>query len=138
MDFDEKLLSQLKPTETCHTKVVGTTFRTIDWDALKRSPLVFALQREPLNAHDPNAIRVLAYSKELPNWIQVGYIAAPMAKELAKGLDAKQISIHINGYQITGGKNDKSHGINLELLICHLDLRHLLSLNPFRSIDYEG
>lgn len=140
------------PKETIFTKVVGTTFRTIPWGFISVGTWV-AVQREPNNQHDPNAIRVLAYlgtenEKQLKliwptvvfnkGWIQLGYLKKELAANLAASLDVKQCMIKAHITEITRNPNGENAGINLELEVTHLDLRHLLPMNPFFKEPTNG
>lgn len=132
----EDIALNFKPKETFHTKVVGTTFYTVGFDLLKANKQYVILQRQPNNEHDPNAIRVLAYYGEPIGWGQLGHLDRELAAQLAAGMDAGQIKVNVVDYEVTGG-GEKHCGINLSLEVEHLDLRHLLSLNPFRKVGYE-
>lgn len=76
-------------------------------------------KREPSNQHDPNAISLWAESN------QVGHIAKEIAAELAPMLDRGDIDLDVIVTAVTGGFDNKTNGINIELHITYKNMKHL-------------
>lgn len=91
-----------------YTKVVGVSFegrqdqiRTLEPGHRLR------LHREPHNAHDPHAIKVLTDAGE-----QIGYLSAKLAARLAPSVDSgTRYAVSIS--DITGGGEDRHLGVNI-------------------------
>lgn len=106
----EKVLKEKdKPRRlTIYSKVAGTTFTDFSrLDVHERDEL--KLVREPNNEFDKNAIKVMWFSEK------IGYIKAPLAKEMAPVMDkGKVYKCFVSN--ITGGTDDKENkGINIRL-----------------------
>ena len=80
-------------------------------------PLI--LKREPDNAYDRHAIGVWIKAKTLifSNEVQIGYLGADVAKELAPIID-KGGKVTATITEITGETKDKeSNGVNIEITV---------------------
>ena len=77
------------------------------------------LKREPTNPHDRNAIGVWVVAKMLflPKTVQIGYLGAEVAKELAPVIDNNgEVTAKIT--EVTGGTKDKrERGVNIEISV---------------------
>ena len=100
----------------CYSKVNGTTFREkemgrpLPWDDMEEGhPLT--LEREPHNAYDPNAIKIL--------WkgTHIGYIPRNTAETVAKLIDDGKLNFWAVIDCITGGEKGKEQkGINIRIM----------------------
>jgi hypothetical protein len=112
-------------TEIIHTRVQGVTARNDDGRARQdciravcRAGMRLMLRREPNNRFDENAIGV--WIKVRARWVftdevQIGYISAALAAELARWLDSgNSISAEIS--EVTGGRHgNETLGVNILL-----------------------
>lgn len=90
-----------------YTKVAGVTFegrQDVLAELAAEEPA--ALVREPDNAHDPNAIRVVDRVGR-----QIGFLAAPLAKHLAPVMDGG-VEYEASVTEVTGG-DEKHLGVNI-------------------------
>ena len=113
-----------KPIETIYSKVAGTTFYNVDWDAIGKGDFLEAV-REPSNPYDSNAIKLLHNGK------QIGHIKKELAAELAPMMDNKLAGVLVEVQEITGiaqlglfspptqPKSHKNRGINLSITITY-------------------
>lgn len=73
-----------------HVRLVGTRYRPIEAQIVAANLAdgeALHLEREPLNPHDENAIKVYARKQF------IGYVASGSAAEIAPILDTEQVSI---------------------------------------------
>lgn len=107
------------------TKIVGVSFGNIQ-ELLKKVSLStkIKLVREDKNIHDENAIGILASVERFNKvagwgmfWVHIGYIPAPLAKQLAPLIDSKILnleSVKILNLLTSGQKNSKI-GVEIEI-----------------------
>jgi single-stranded-DNA-specific exonuclease len=93
-----------------NTKLAGVSFEgRQDIAAGLRSGTVLELQRQPDNAHDPNAIAVF-YGR-----LQLGFLNRKMAEKLAPLIDSDGRRYAAEVTAITGGRGGRSFGINVRV-----------------------
>lgn len=103
-----------------HTKIVGVTFdgrQKALSHLLHYSPkqILIHLVREPDNAYDSNAIKVVA-EVFLKGKASIGYINSQLAAALAPFMDTgRQLIVY--DFEITGGDSGKSFGCNISYFI---------------------
>ena len=102
-------VADISQAASFHTKVVGVTFDgRQDVLASLHAGAELTLEREPANAHDPNAIAV-----RTSDGTQVGYlkriIAAALAPEMDRGAAYAAVVSDVTG----GAERGTSHGVNV-------------------------
>ncbi len=100
----------MRVTREIKSKVRGTTFRYIDFQAIRPGDGL-ELRREPDNLADPQAVKVLHQDKH------VGYLGRHLAAEVAPAMDAG-LSAVATVEAITGGLDGaKNFGINVTVTL---------------------
>lgn len=100
----------LKTETRIASKVRGTTFRFVSFDATKPGDRL-ELYREYDNPQDPNAVRVVQ------NGSFIGYIGRDLAVQLAEVMDAGDDAYAVVT-EVTGGTVDApNRGINIVVVI---------------------
>lgn len=117
LDLDTKIRKAIayrektKPDKSnfIYSKIVGVTFTDFDLKQLSKGTEL-KLVREPLNAFDVNAIKVMYDNKH------VGYIKKQLAKDMAKAMDnGKVYKCFVS--EVTGGALSKENlGVNIKIV----------------------
>ena len=98
--------------EIMHSKVVGVSFegrQDIIANVVEGDSLI--LEREPSNAFDPNAIKVMWQGK------CIGYISRDLARDLSDRMD-KGFEYEVKVSETTGGNLDRpNRGVNIEIKV---------------------
>lgn len=85
------------------------------------------LEREPLNPHDPNAIKVLVRYPFDPYWHHVGYVPRALAEDLAFRLSAGE-EASVSSVRILEGKvGPVIYGVRI-----------IVEMRPKGSVQVEG
>jgi len=106
-------------------KVSGTQFflQQLDEEGISFRVLI---KREPRNRVDPYAIRVLVKTSGSRKQRLVGYLSAPLARTLAKKMDAKKLNLGVFEARIVGG-GERGYRYGLVIVLFDRDgqqLRH--------------
>lgn len=109
-------------TGTFHSKVAGVTFRNDDGsdrqDYIRsycRPGSDIILKREPDNPYDSNAVAVWVKGNVLASEVQIGYLKAEVAEEIADYMDGGGV-VEAQITEVTGGTRDKpTFGVNISL-----------------------
>lgn len=107
--LDETPHREVEDAPTLYTKVVGVTFDgRQDAVAALHPGDRLRLVREPANAHDPHAVRVVG-----PDGRDLGYLRAQLAGRLSPSIDVGA-RYHATVMAVTGG-GDRTLGVNVFL-----------------------